>query len=116
MGVSKRLREAFKGIVCGVIEPFESAVMSGEKPGLHQIQGIGDGSKYLVDLKKVDKIFKVKSRDAIEKAKEISKNSGHFVGISSGANLIAAEEMSKELNGPIVTFFCDNGNRYLSMF
>lgn len=118
MGVSKRLRKAFPGLRCCVLEPEESAVMSGGKPGLHQIQGIGDGSKYLVDLKKVDKIFTVSSLEAITEAKEISKQLGYFVGISSAANLIAAKRMTEEfeLDGPIITIFCDSGSRYLSMF
>jgi len=118
MGVSKRLRKAFPGIRCCVLEPEESPVMSGGKPGLHQIQGIGDGSKYLVDLKMVDKIYRISSKEAIEEAKVISKDIGHFVGISSAANLIAARRMVEEYpsNGPIITIFCDTGSRYLSMF
>ncbi len=116
MGVSKRLRNVFKDVKCAVVEPAESAVMSGGQPGLHYIQGIGDGSKYLVDLKKVDKIYTVKSEDALNEAKAISKEFGYFVGISSGANLLAAKRMVEEYGGPVVTIFCDNGNRYLSMF
>lgn len=118
MGVSKRLRKAFPGIRCCVLEPEESPVMSGGKPGLHQIQGIGDGSKYLVDLKMVDKIYRISSKEAIEEAKTISKDIGHFVGISSAANLIAARRMAEEYpsDGPIITIFCDTGSRYLSMF
>lgn len=116
MGVSKRLRGAFKDVKCAIIEPAESAVMSGGQPGLHYIQGIGDGSKYLVDLKKVDKIYTIKSEDALNEAKAISKELGYFVGISSGANLLAAKRMVEEFGGPVVTIFCDNGNRYLSMY
>lgn len=116
MGVSKRLIEAYGGIQCAVVEPAESAVMSGGKPGLHKIQGIGDGSKFLVDMKQVNKIYVVSSDEAIEEAKRLNKEENFFVGISSAANLIAARKMSIELNGPVITFFCDSGNRYLSFF
>ena len=116
MGVSKRLKETYPDISCHVLEPYESSVMSGGKAGIHQIQGIGDGSKFLVDLKQVDGIHTIKSSDAIEKAKQISQKYGYFVGISSAANLLGAEILEKRFKKPIVTFFCDNGNRYLSMF
>lgn len=116
MGVSKRLIEAYGGIQCGVVEPAESAVMSGGKPGLHKIQGIGDGSKFLVDMKQVNKIYVVSSDEAIAEAKRLNKEESFFVGISSAANLIAAKRMSTDLNGPVITFFCDSGNRYLSFY
>lgn len=116
MGVSKRLIETYEGIQCAVVEPAESAVMSGGKPGLHKIQGIGDGSKFLVDMKQVNKIYVVSSDEAIAEAKRLNKEESFFVGISSAANLIAAKRMSTELNGPVITFFCDSGNRYLSFY
>ena len=90
--------------------------MSGGSPGLHKIQGIGDGSKFLVDLDFVDEIMLVKSEDAIEKAKDLCK-SGYFVGVSAAANILAIERYNKEFpNEKIVTFMCDRGDRYLSMF
>ena len=115
MGVSKRLREIFPDIQCSVVEPAESAVMSGGKPGLHKIQGIGDGSKFLVDMNHVNKVYVVSSDEAIAEAKRLKKEDGYFVGISSGANLLAAKRMSVELNGPVVSLFCDSGDRYMSI-
>lgn len=116
MGVSKRLIEAFGEVQCAVVEPAESAVMSGGKPGLHKIQGIGDGSKFLVNMKQVNKIYVISSDEAINEAKRLYQEESFFVGISSAANLIAAKRMSLELDGPVITFFCDSGNRYVSFF
>lgn len=115
MGVSKRLIEAFGEVQCAVVEPAESAVMSGGKPGIHKIQGIGDGSKFLVDIKRVNKIYVISSDEAISEAKRLHQEESFFVGISSAANLIAAKRMSVELGGPVITFFCDSGNRYISL-
>lgn len=115
MGVSKRLKEANPNLKVVVIEPDESPVMSGGNPGLHKIQGIGDGSRFLVNLDVVDEIIRIKSNDAIEKMKELHQN-GYFIGISAAANILAAEKMSLENpNSTIVTFMCDRGDRYLSM-
>ena len=116
MGVSKKLKELNPKLKVIAIEPDESPVMSGGKPGLHKIQGIGDGSKFLVDMNIIDDIIRIKSDDAIEKAKDLCKN-GYFVGISAAANILAAEKYDKENpNDTIVTFLCDRGDRYLSMF
>ena len=115
MGVSKKLKEINPKLKVIIIEPDESPVMSGGKPGLHKIQGIGDGSKFLVDLNIVDRIIRIKSDDAIEKMKNLHK-SGYFIGISAAANLIASEIINKEYPDKIiVTFMCDRGDRYMSM-
>ena len=115
MGVGKRLKEINKNLKIIAVEPFESPVMSGGKPGLHDIQGIGDGSKFLVDLDFVDDIIQIKSKDAIEKAKQLCKN-GYYVGISAASNCLAAEQYIKmNPNDVIVTFLCDRGDRYISM-
>jgi cysteine synthase A len=116
MGCQKRLKMLNSETKVVAVEPFESPVMSGGSPGLHGIQGIGDGSKFLVDLGLVDKIIQVKTDDAKAKALSLSKELGIFVGISAGANILAAEEYVKLHNpsGFIVTFLCDRGERYLS--
>ena len=115
MGVSKKLKEINPNLKVIIIEPDESPVMSGGKPGLHKIQGIGDGSRFLVDLNVVDRIIRIKSNDAINKMKNLHKN-GYFIGISAAANLIASEIVSKEYPDEIiVTFMCDRGDRYMSM-
>jgi len=116
MGVSKKLKELNPKLKVIVIEPDESPVMSGGSPGLHKIHGIGDGSKFLVDMNIVDDIIRIKSEDAIEKAKDLCKN-GYFVGISAASNILGAEKYNKKYpNDVIVTFLCDRGDRYLSMF
>ncbi len=115
MGVSERLRERFPSVKILAIEPAESPVMSGGEPGLHGIQGIGDGSKFLVDLDKVDEVLLVKTNDAIKRMKQLHQR-GLLVGISSGANVLASERWIEQNNpdGIVVTILCDRGERYLS--
>ena len=115
MGVSAKLKERHPHIKTLAIEPAESPVMSGGEPGLHGIQGIGDGSKFLVDLDKVDEVLLVKTSDAVERMKQLHQK-GLLVGISSGANVLASERWIQENNpdGIVVTILCDRGERYLS--
>ena len=115
MGVSARLKERYPNIKTLAIEPAESPVMSGGEPGLHGIQGIGDGSKFLVDLDKVDEVLLVKTDDAIKRMKQLHQR-GLLVGISSGANVLASERWIEQNNpnGIVVTILCDRGERYLS--
>ena len=115
MGVSARLKERYPNIKTLAIEPAESPVMSGGEAGLHGIQGIGDGSKFLVDLDKVHEILLVKTNDAIKRMKQLHQR-GLLVGISSGANVLASERWIDNNNpdGVVVTILCDRGERYLS--
>ena len=115
MGVTARLKERYPKIKTLAIEPAESPVMSGGEQGLHGIQGIGDGSKFLVDLDKVDEVLLVKTDDAIERMKQLHQR-GLLVGISSGANVLASERWIEENDpdGIVVTILCDRGERYLS--
>jgi cysteine synthase A len=98
------------------VEPDESPVMSGGEPGLHGIQGIGDGSKFLVDMNEVNQVIRIKTEDARKRALRLSKEMGVFVGISAGANILASEKWVEENNpeGIVVTFLCDRGDRYFS--
>jgi cysteine synthase A len=118
MGCHKRLILKFPNMKTIAVEPEESPVMSGGQPGLHGIQGIGDGSKFLVDLSLVDKIYTVKTEDAKTKALQLTRELGLFIGISAGANIVASERFVKEFkpNGRVITFLCDRGDRYLSCF
>tara|TARA_Y100000593_G_scaffold93893_1_gene190457 strand:- start:1092 stop:1958 length:867 start_codon:yes stop_codon:yes gene_type:complete len=115
MGVRKRLIEKYPDVQTVVVEPQESPVMSGGEPGLHGIQGIGDGSKFLVDLSVVDDIMMVRTESAKEKTRELISK-GLLVGISSGANVLAAERWIEKNNpeGIVVTVLCDRGERYLT--
>lgn len=98
------------------IEPINSAVLSGEAPGPHKIQGIGAGFiPDTLDRSLIDDILKVDVEWAYKEAREIAKNEGILIGISSGANLWAAREIAKSNPGKnIVTILCDTGERYLS--
>ena len=115
MGVGKLLKEMWPSIKIVAVEPAESPVMSGGEQGLHGIQGIGDGSKFLVDLDFLDEVVTVKTEEAKLYAKFLTKKYGLFVGISSGANTLAAERWLKDNNKTnAVTILCDRGDRYLS--
>jgi len=115
MGVQK----GYDGLSTKIIavEPAESPVMSGGEKGLHGIQGIGDGSKFLVDLDKVDEIISISTEEAKQRALQLAKYNGLFVGISAGANVLASERWIEKNNpsGIVVTILCDRGERYFSV-
>jgi len=115
MGCGKRLKECWNGIEIIAVEPAESPVMSGGEPGIHGIQGIGDGSKFLVDLDFVKEVKTVKTECAKAVAKHLALRYGLFVGISAGANVFAAFQWLRD-NGKknAITILCDRGERYLS--
>lgn len=118
MGVGRALREHGSEARIVAVEPDESAVMSGDKRGRHGIQGLADGFiPDIVETGEIDEVIRIKTPDAIVRAQELSREEGLLVGISSGANVIAATQLAKEL-GPgkvIVTVLPDRGERYLSM-
>jgi cysteine synthase A len=119
MGTSRVLKSYHGNMKTVAVEPAESPVMSGGQPGLHGIQGIGDGSKFMVNLKEVDDIIIISTEEAKERAKRLSKEQGLFVGISSGANILASERLLEkypDMEGNIITILCDRGERYLSCF
>ena len=117
MGVGRALRKSGSRARIVAVEPDESAVMSGEAPGHHGIQGLADGFiPALVNLDEIDEIVRVPTQHAIDAAQQIGIEEGLLVGISSGANVLAALKVAHEL-GPghnIVTVLCDRGERYLS--
>ena len=116
MGAGLKVKKRVPGMKIIAVEPAESPVMSGGEPGLHGIQGIGDGSKFLVDLNRVDKIITISTEEATERSRRLAKEMGIFVGISAGANILAAERwvLENKPEGVVVTFLCDRGERYLS--
>mgnify|MGYP001235816421 CR=1 FL=1 len=117
MGAGKYLQEQFPGCSLVAVEPEESAVMSGFEPGLHGIQGIGDGSKFLVDLDKISEIKTVHTNCAKKVARHLAERYGLFVGISAGANVKAAFEYLRDNDKKhAITILCDRGERYLSCF
>jgi len=115
MGTGKFLKEKWPGIKIIAVEPAESPVMSGGEPGLHGIQGIGDGSKFLVDLNFIDEIITIPTMFAKDQAKYLANQFGLFVGISAGANVLAAEKWLRKNNKRnAITILCDRGERYFS--
>ena len=115
MGAGKYLQEQFPGLCLIAVEPAESAVMSGGDPGLHGIQGIGDGSKFMVDLNKIKDIRTVHTECAKKVAKHLALRYGLFVGISAGANVMASFQWMRDNDKKnVITILCDRGERYFS--
>lgn len=115
MGVMVRLMREYPNLKTIAVEPAESAVMSGGDPGSHKIQGIGDGFiPELVDMNYVDDIVTVPSEEAMHTARMLKEKFNLHVGISSGANVWAAVEVSKK-HKTIITVLPDSADRYGSM-
>ena len=117
-GVSEVLKKKLPGFKAIAVEPADSPVLSGGKPGIHKIHGIGAGFVPGVLRKELlDEIIKVRPEDASLISLLLAKEEGILGGISSGANVWAAIEVAKrpENRGKtIVTIICDTGERYLS--
>jgi len=118
MGTSEVLKEQIPHLKAIAVEPNNSAVLSGEKMGSHKIQGIGAGFiPEILDVNIIDEIIKMDDNSSFEMAREIAKEEGLLVGISSGANVAAAFQVAsrKENQGKvIVTVLCDTAERYMS--
>ena len=116
-GIAKVLKENYKDIKIVAVEPKDSAVLSGNKPGPHKIQGIGAGFiPDILDTKLIDEIVQVENEDAFNASRELAKSEGILMGISGGAAMVGAIEEAKKLGkGKKVLFIApDNGERYLS--
>jgi len=117
-GCGEVLRKHNKNLKVIAVEPKDSPVLSGGRPGPHKIQGIGAGFvPDVLNVDIIDEIIQVANDDAIETARLLACKEGILSGISGGANVWAAIQVSHrpENEGKvIVTFICDTGERYIS--
>lgn len=115
-GIGKFLREHKHDVQIVAVEPKNVSAILGHEPGLHQIQGIGDGFiPDILDVSLVDDVVEVTDDDAIETTRELGRNHGLLVGISSGANVWGAREIAKKHpDMKIATILPDRAERYFS--
>ena len=113
-GIGKFLKEKKSGVKIVAVEPKNSAALLGREPGLHQIQGIGDGFiPDVLDVNLVDMVFTVSDEEAVETTRRLSREEGLLVGTSSGANVFAALHMDNGRNY-VVTILPDRAEGYFS--
>ena len=114
-GVGTFLKEHKKDVKIVAVEPKDNSALLGHEPGLHQIQGIGDGFiPDILDVSMVDRVVEVSDEDAIETTRQLGRDLGLLVGISSGANVWAARQLSQRMEGNIATVLPDRAERYFS--
>jgi len=114
-GVGTFLKEHKPDVKLVAVEPKNVAALLGHEPGLHQIQGIGDGFiPAVLDPSIVDEVIEVTDEDAIETTRQLGRDFGLLVGISSGANIWGARRMAKKISGNIATILPDRAERYFS--
>jgi len=116
-GAGKVLRENYKDIKIVAVEPTDSAILSGGKPGPHKIQGIGAGFvPDVLDTEVYDEIVQVENEQAFEYARRAAREAGVLGGISSGAAIYAAVQVAQKLGKgkKVLAILPSNGERYLS--
>ena len=114
-GVGTFLKEHKPDARIVAVEPKNVSALLGHEPGLHQIQGIGDGFiPAVLDVALVDDVLEVSDEDAIETTRQLGRDHGLLVGISSGANVWAARQLAKTGKGNITTVLPDRAERYFS--
>jgi len=115
-GVSEFLKKHKPDVKIVAVEPKNVSALLGHEPGLHQIQGIGDGFiPAILDTKLVDEIIEVTDEEAINATRDLSSNHGLMAGISSGANVFAAMQLAEKYpEARIATVLPDRIERYFS--
>jgi len=108
MGIKQYIDDKKLNVKCVLTQPAEDNAT-------HGIQGINDGADFLLDRSLMDETIYIKTDDAINRMKTFWRESGILVGISSGANILAAEKYVEKHNpdGIVITILCDRGERYL---
>lgn len=116
-GAGEVLKEKYPHLKIYAVEPADSSVLSGGKPGPHKIQGIGPGFvPEILNTEIYDGVITVKNEEAFETGRRLAKEEGILGGISTGANVFAALKVARELGKGknVVTVSPSNGERYLS--
>jgi cysteine synthase A len=114
-GVGTFLKERNPDIRVCAVEPKGFAALLGHEPGLHRIQGIGDGFiPAILDVSLVDEVVEVSDEDAIETTRQLCRDRGLLVGTSSGANIWAARQLAARVPGNVATVLPDRAERYFS--
>ena len=114
-GIGSFLKENKPDVRIVAVEPKNVSALLGHEPGLHQIQGIGDGFvPSILNVAMVDEVLEVTDQDAIETTRQLGRDYGLLVGISSGANVWAARQLAKKTKGNIATILPDRAERYFS--
>ncbi|MFC2162604.1 cysteine synthase A [Candidatus Altiarchaeota archaeon] len=116
-GVATRLKKEYPNTRFVAVEPADSAVISGEGPGPHKIQGIGAGFiPEIFERDLIDEVVKVSNEDAFKTSADLARKEGILAGISSGANTWAAIKIAKQIGKgkTVLTILPDTGERYLS--
>ena len=116
-GVEKHLLEKNPNTRIVAVEPEGVSALHGDGPGIHQIQGIGDGFvPAVLDRELITDVVEVSDEDAIRTARELAKVQGLLVGVSSGANIWTARQMAEKYGSDkvIATILPDRAERYFS--
>jgi cysteine synthase A len=114
-GIGKFLKERKKDVKIIAVEPINHSAILGHEPGLHQIQGIGDGFiPAVLDVSLVDDVIEVSDENAIKTTRQLGMDHGLLVGISSGANVWAARQLAAKIKGNVATVLPDRAERYFS--
>jgi cysteine synthase A len=113
-GIGRFLKEKNPDVKIVAVEPKSSSALLGREPGLHQIQGIGDGFvPDVIDVNLIDMVFTVSDAEAIQTTRVLAQKEGLLVGTSSGANVFTALHLDNGRN-KVVTILPDRAERYFS--